>query len=169
MNIRSASDDEALIDVSDMYDAFHVLATHVLTGFELNGEGSDDAGFDPGFDVLIDQLELDVFLPACSRRLHRLRGLRVEPDEITRMLRLYDRELEPLHGAAGAYHSHAFLLYSPGDSAVPNEVLSGDLLPRSRNDVSIFIDMRMLDSPRRSRPALRLLKVVDDEVETSED
>jgi hypothetical protein len=157
--------DDPLIDVSDLFDAFHDLATHVLLHFELRGSTVDAAEVEPGFDVLIDQLALDVFLPGCARRLYRLRGLRVDPDDVPRLLRLYDHELEPLHGSAGAYHSHAFVLYSHDDEHVPNEVLSGDLLPRARRDVRLFLDTRLIGRPRGTRPTLRLLRVVDDDEE----
>jgi hypothetical protein len=165
---NEAGSDDALIDVSDLYDAFHALANQVLTGFELNEEPGDEVEFEPSFDVLIDQLELDIFLPACARRLYRARGLRVEPDDVTRMLRLYDHGMEPLFGAAGMYHSHAFLRYAPQDRSVPNEVLSGDLMPRSRSDVGVFLDTRLLNGPRGTRPRLRLLKVLDDDEETKD-
>lgn len=161
MNVESSAD--PLIDVSDLFDAFHALATHVLLNFELRDAAVEHADVEPGFDVLIDQLELDAFLPACARRLYRLRGMRVDPDDVPRLLRLYDHELEPLHGAAGTYHSHAFLLYAPNDDRVPNEVLGGDLLPRSRSDVRILLDTRLIDRPRSARPMLRLLKVMDEE------
>jgi hypothetical protein len=52
--------------------------------------------------------------------------------------------------------------YSPDDDQVPNEVLSGDLLPRSRTDVAIYLDTRLIDRPRSGRPNLKLLKVVDE-------
>jgi hypothetical protein len=161
MSVRLHEDD-ALIDVSDLFDALHALANHVLARFELRDAEVEEAGFEPSFDVLIDQLELDAFLPACARRLYRLRGLRVDPDDVPPLLRLYDHELEPLHGAAGVYHSHAFVQYSPDDDHVPNEVLSGDLLPRSRNDVAIYLDTRLIDRPRGGKPNLRLLRVVDE-------
>jgi hypothetical protein len=161
MSHTGESADDPLIEVSDLYDAFHEMANLVLRNFELDGFDEEDTGFEPGFDVLIDQIELDLFLPACARRVWRLRGLRVEPDDVPRMVRLFDTEEEPLHGAAGQYHSHAFVQYSPDDDEVPNEVLSGDLLPRSRGDVRLFIDTRHINRPRASRPALRLLRVVD--------
>jgi hypothetical protein len=161
--MSAETSDDALIEVSDLFDAFHALATHVLLNFEMRGELADEAEVEPTFDVLVDQLELDVFLPGCARRLFRLRGLRVEPDDVPRLLRLYDHEMQPLHGAAGTYHSHAFLLYANDDERVPNEVLSGDLLPRSRHDVRIVLDTRLVDRPRSTRPALRLLKTVDDD------
>jgi hypothetical protein len=155
--------DDPLIEVSDLYDAFHEMANLVLREFELVGDDDQDAAFEPGFDVLIDQLELDVFLPGCARRIWRLRGLRVEPDDVPRLIRLYDHDEDPLHGAAGQYHSHAFVRYSPDDARVPNEVLSGDLLPRARDDVRLFADTRLISRPRASRPALRLLRVVEEE------
>jgi len=151
------------IEVSDLYDTFHEIANLVLRRFEFGSVEDDETGFEPGFDVLIDQLELDVFLPACARRVWRLRGLRIEPDDVPRLIRLYDQDEEPLHGAAGQYHSHAFVQYSFEDEEVPNEVLSGDLLPRSRGDIRLFIDTALIDRPRATRPALRLLKVMDSE------
>jgi hypothetical protein len=156
---------DPLIEVSDLYDTFHEIANLVLRQFEFGSVDEDETGFEPGFDVLIDQLELDVFLPACARRIWRLRGLRVEADDVPRLIRLYDHEEDPLHGAAGQYHSHAFVQYSTDDYDVPNEVLSGDLLPRSRSDVRLFVDTALIDRPRATRPPLRLLKIVDPDEE----
>ena len=155
--------EDPLVEVTDLYDAFHEMANLVLREFEFIGADDEDSAFEPGFDVLIDQLELDVFLPGCARRIWRLRGLRIEADDVPRLVRLYDHDEEPLHGAAGQYHSHAFVQYSPDDDRVPNEVLSGDLLPRSRADVRLFADTRLIDRPRASRPALRLLRIVDED------
>jgi hypothetical protein len=156
---------DSLIDVSDLYDAFHDLANLVLRRFELRGADDVDIEFEPGFDVLMDQLEIDVFLPACARRVWRLQGLRVEPDDVARLLRLHDADDASLHGAAGTYHSHAFVLYAPDDDSVPNEVLSGDLLPRSRAEVRIFVDTSLISRPRSARPNLRLLRVVEEDEE----
>jgi hypothetical protein len=154
---------DPLIDVSDLYDAFHELANLVLRRFELLGAEAVDIDFEPGFDVLMDQLEIDVFLPACARRVWRLHGLRVDPDDVPRLIRLHDPDDSPLHGAAGSYHSHAFVLYAPDDDTVPNEVLSGDLLPRSRAEVRIFVDTALISRPRSARPNLRLLRVVEED------
>jgi hypothetical protein len=158
--------DDPLIEVSDLYDAFHELANLVLRCFEFDGMDDEDSGFEPSFDVLIDQLELDVFLPGCGRRIWRVRGLRVEPDDVPRLIRLFDEDETPLHGAAGQYHSHAFVQYSAEDDEVPNEVLSGDLLPRSRQNVRLFIDTRLIDRPRGTRPPLKLLRVIEPDDES---
>jgi hypothetical protein len=72
-----AAQPPALIEVSDLFDAFHSMANHVLVHFELRDADLDEAGVEPGFDVLIDQLEIDVFLTACARRVYLVRGCQV--------------------------------------------------------------------------------------------
>jgi hypothetical protein len=150
-----------LVDVSDLYDAFHEIALLLLARFEFQGVDPDDPAGEPTFEDVTDQLEVDLFLPACARRLWRQHGIHVDPDAIGSLIRLYDAGGEALHGAAGAFHSHAFIIYAAEDDHVPNEVLSGDLLPRSRQDVRLIVHGGESGGGRRPgaprRPPLRVI------------
>ena len=121
----------AMLDVTDTFDAFHRVVTTLWRefGIALAADTSDDSA---SFDDLVDQLELDLFLPVCARRLRNLTGESVEPEGIAARLRLIDETGEPLPGAAGQYHSHAFHPDGP-EADVPNAILTAALmsLPRS--------------------------------------
>jgi hypothetical protein len=146
------------VDVSDIFDAFHEMASLALARFELRDSDADDPAGEPTFEDIVDQLELDLFLPACAHRLWRLHGVRMDPDEVGSFIHLHDHEGQLLHGAAGLFHSHAFAMYTESD--VPNEVLSGDLLPRSRDSVRLILHGGEAAGGGRPRPKRTPLKVI---------
>ena len=126
-----------LADVSDLFDGFHRLASVLWEEFGRAGAADEDAAGVP-FDELVDQLEVDVFLPACARRLRERLGRDVDPDDVPRYLRLHTAD-GPVPGPGGRYHSHAFHPESlEGD--VPNAVLPADLMPRDRASVRLVLD-----------------------------
>ena len=86
----------------------------------------------------MDQLEIDLFLPACALRLRQLEGARLEHDEVAARIRLMDEQGGALPGAAGRYHSHAFHPDAvQGD--VPNAILAADLMVRDRASVTLAL------------------------------
>src|SRR3990172_8992011 len=116
-----------MVDVTDTFDAFHrvVAALWREFGAELVAAADDDDAI--GFDDLVDQLEVDLFLPACARRLREATGENADPDDVARRIRLGTDGGEALPGAAGRYHSHAFPPESvTGD--VPAAILTGNLM-----------------------------------------
>lgn len=124
-------------DVSDLFDAFHRVASCVWQEF---GRAATAAGDDAAvpFDELVDQLELDMFLPACARRARERLGIDIDPDEVGTHILLVEATGTAADGGAGRYHSHAF---HPLDLAgdVPADVLAGNLLPRPRRDVTLWL------------------------------
>lgn len=139
------------IDVSDLFDAFHRVAALLWHEFGRAAAGDEDEESVP-FDELLDQLEVDVFLPACARRLREESGANVDPDDVAARLALFGREGQ-LAGAAGRYHSHAFYPETlEGD--VPNAVLAADLMPRRRSDVRVCLVSERperVSAPRRTQ------------------
>lgn len=124
------------VDVSDLFDGFHRLVSELWESFGRES-AADEEGAGVPFDEVVDQLEVDVFLPACARRLRERLGLEVEPEEVTRHVRLVGSD-GPIPGAPGRYHSHAFHPESiEGD--VTNAVLAADLMPRTRADVRLVL------------------------------
>lgn len=135
-------------DVSDLFDGFHRLASVLWREFGQASAADEEAEGVP-FDELVDQLEVDVFLPACARRLRELLGLNVDPDDVAAHIRLHAGDA-PIPGAAGRYHSHAFHPESlEGD--VPTAVLPADLMPRDRAGVRLVLERegRVSGSARR--------------------
>lgn len=123
-------------DVSELFDGFHRMVSVLWEEFGRESAADEEAEGVP-FDEIVDQLEVDVFLPACARRLRERLQLSVDPDDVARYIRLHDTN-GPVAGASGRYHSHAFHPESiEGD--VPNAVLPADLLPRSRTDVRLVL------------------------------
>ena len=131
-----------MTDVSDLFDAFHRIAQHIWTDF---GFAVDDESWDD----IIDALELDLFLAGCANRLSNATGETLEPDEIPPRIRLF-RDGEEVVGAGGQYHSHAFYP-DPDTNDIPNAVLTGNLMSRSRDGVALMITDRT--EPRRGRGA----------------
>ncbi|HSJ13455.1 MAG TPA: hypothetical protein VK939_03515 [Longimicrobiales bacterium] len=136
------------IDVSDLFDAFHRVAACVWREFGRDADGDQDG---VSFDELIDQLEVDMFLPACARRARETLGIRVDPDEIGAHIALVDASGSAVSGGAGRYHSHAFHPLDPRGE-VPDDVLAGNLLPRSRREVALLL---LREPPARARTAGR--------------
>jgi hypothetical protein len=119
-----------VIDVSDLYDAFHAIAQSIWRDF---GMAVDDESWDD----IIDSLEQDLFLAACAQRLAAGSEEVLEPDEMPARIRLMSAGAE-VPGAPGQYHSHAF--YPDDESGVvPNAVMTGNLMSRDRADVTLVI------------------------------
>lgn len=141
----------APIDVSDLFDAFHRVAALLWTEFGRAAAADEDEESVP-FDEILDQLEVDVFLPACARRLREENGASVDPDDVASQLALFGSQGQ-LPGAAGRYHSHAFYPETlEGD--VPNAVLAADLMPRLRSDVRLCLVSERpgrVSAPRRTQ------------------
>jgi hypothetical protein len=126
-----------VIDVSDLYDAFHAIAQSIWRDF---GAAVDDESWDD----IIDGLEMDLFLTACAHRFNGETGGSAEPEEMPAQIRLVNAAGEVQPGGGGQYHSHAFYP-DPETGDVPNAVMTGSLLSRSRTDVALVI------SPQGSR------------------
>ncbi|CAN5769044.1 hypothetical protein BH23GEM9_BH23GEM9_22020 [soil metagenome] len=124
-----------IINVSDLFDAFHEIAAIARTRF-----GVDEASEPPLSDFL-DQLELDLFLPACARRAAMITRRELDQDEVSGLIRLRERDGAIRDGAAGRYQGHGFEALDDS-GAVPNEVMAANMLPRSRDEVDLII---MLD------------------------
>jgi hypothetical protein len=88
---------------------------------------------------MIDKLEIDLFFAACARRLAKKTGIRIAPNRIGEMLRLYNTEGEMLKGRASEYHSTVFDWGTPEDESINNQVVGGDLINRSRGEVRIIL------------------------------
>jgi hypothetical protein len=138
------------IDVSDLFDGFHRLAACLWQEFgRAAAAAPDEQGI--SFDDLVDQLEIDVFLPACARRAREELGLQLDADDIGAHIILVDASGTAVPGGAGRYHSHAF--HPPGpEGDVPPHVLAANLLPRPRSDVTLLLvaepPERRADRPR---------------------
>lgn len=126
------------LDVTDLFDGFHrvVAALWREFGSLLSATAAEEIGV--GFDEVVDQLEVDLFLPACARQLLKMTGEVVDPDEIASRIRLGAESGEFLPGAGGQYHSHAFHPESP-EADVPNAVLTASLMAIPRADVRLLI------------------------------
>jgi hypothetical protein len=120
-----------IVNVSDLYDGFHQVA-ELATG--LFGLGADT---DPPLEEFLDQLELDLFLPACARRAAMVARRDLDPDEVADLIRLRERDGSIRPGAAGRFHSHGF--DSPGADGETNMVIAGNLLARSRSEVELIV------------------------------
>jgi hypothetical protein len=126
-----------MLDVTDTFDAFHRVVAVLWREFGAAlalDEGDDCAGF----DELVDQLEIDLFLPVCAHRLRELTGEDLDPDEVPTRIRLVSESGESLPGAAGYYHSHAF---HPEALAadVPNAVLTVSLMSVPRAGIRLLL------------------------------
>lgn len=145
-----------MIDVTDLYDSFHSIASSIWRDF---GASVDDESWDD----IIDALEHDLFLAACAHRAGG--GVRTEseseddegdvsgpaPDEMPARIRLMV-DGKDIPGASGQYHSHAFYP-DPETGHVPNAVMTGNLLARSRPEVTlVLVDQK--GSSRSRRPLL---------------
>lgn len=121
-----------VINVSDLYDGLHGMAAIAVGVF---GLGPDS---EPPADEFLDQLEVDLFLPACARRIELLARRSVEPDDVAGMIRLREADGSFRPGAAGRYHSHGF---EADDADLRNQVLAGNLLPRARAEVELVVEV----------------------------
>lgn len=145
-----------MVDVTDTFDAFHRLVSVLWREFgpALSGSDPDEGGI--GFDELVDQLELDVFLPACAHRLREATGEVAEPDELAARILLVPEAGEAWPGPTGRYHSHAFHPESLA-SDVPNAVLTENLMSLERSGLRLQVGPP--PAPGRRRGTRRNLPV----------
>lgn len=123
-----------IVNVSDLFDAMHDMVSIAHARFGL----ADDS--EPSLSDFADQLEIDLFLPACARRVATIARRDVDPDEVGAMIRLRDQDGGIRAGAAGRYHSHGFDGHDE-HGGVANEVLAANLLPRSRSEVELVVEV----------------------------
>jgi hypothetical protein len=134
------------IEVTDLYDAFHELADLAWRRFHYRRHRADAPEIGPPFTELIDQLQSDLFLPACARRVLGECGVELDPDEVEQHLELADAAGRPLPGEAGRYHFHGFDYGEPYDEAIENLVVGADLTTRERPAVRLFVVLQPGDS-----------------------
>jgi hypothetical protein len=147
------------LDVTELYDAFHAVAELIWRRFGFLQAGvKEHPMLEPAYDEIIDQLEVDLFLPACARHAYHERGVLLDPEDVPDVIVLRDAADTALVGAAARYHSHAFHP-APGATEVPNEVLAGNLMPRRRDDVRLLLDPAgaRQDPVGQRRPDLRVI------------
>jgi hypothetical protein len=125
------------VEVSDLFDAFHRVAAVVWLEFGRAAAAAQDEASVP-FDELMDQLEVDMFLPACARRAREVLGLEIDADDVGAHILLADASGVVPQGSAGRYHSHAFHPLEL-DGPVPEEVLAGNLLTRPRRELRLLL------------------------------
>lgn len=149
----------APLDVTELYDAFHAVADLIWArfGFE-RAVGNEHPMLEPAYDEIIDQLEVDLFLPACARHAYHERGVLIDPEDVPGLIFLRDAHGTELVGAAARYHSHAFHPIT-GSATVPNEILAGNLMPRQRREVVLLLDPAAAreDPGGKRRPDLRVI------------
>ena len=148
----------APLDVTELYDAFHDVAQQIWRRFGFQrAAGHEHPMLEPSFDEIVDQLEVDLFLPACARRAFHERGTLIDPEDVPDLLFLKEEGGVELEGAAARYHSHAFHP-AEGSPDVPNEILAGNLMPLPREGVTLLLvpDAAREDGGRR-RPDLRVI------------
>ncbi|HXE58995.1 MAG TPA: hypothetical protein VNK43_13425 [Gemmatimonadales bacterium] len=142
-----------LVEVTDLYDAFHELADFLWRRFHFRQLRIDEPEIGPPFDELVDQLQVDLFFPACARRVLQTIGVELDPDEMEERLVLADRDGRPLPGAAATFHFHGFDYGEPYDESVENLVVGGDMVPRPRREVRIFVRVEGTDDGPAGTPA----------------
>jgi hypothetical protein len=121
-----------VINVSDLYDAFHQMLALARSRFGINDET------DPSLADFADQIEVDLFLPACARRTALIARRDIEPEEAGALIRLREHDGSTRAGAAGRYHSHGFdEVDEHGD--VRNVVVAANLMRRPRSEVDLVI------------------------------
>jgi len=128
------------VEVSDIFDAYHEIIYTCWRHGQFRGNPSTTTTFvGTRFDELVDLLEVDFFLSACSRRLLEAGGPRIEPGALLASLWVTNSQGQRLAAEAGAYHSSGFDWGKPQDDEVQCEVVSGDLISRPRTEVRLFI------------------------------
>jgi hypothetical protein len=120
-----------IVNVSDLYDGLHEMAVLAANLFGLDEET------EPTIGDFMDQLEIELFLPACARRATMIARQDVDPDDVAGMIRLREIDGSIRPGAAGRYHGHAFDSGAGGE--VSNQVLAANLMPRGRQDVELIV------------------------------
>ena len=142
------------IEVSDLYDAFHLIAQTIWSTGEFEYMTADSRDWEQNrrnrkinsigatFDQLMDSLEYDFFFTSCARRIFKQTGLEISLDEIITRLRLHDTNGIVLEGEIQEYHSHGFDW--PQDNVEENEIgnaaIGGKLWPpHNRSEVRLFI------------------------------
>ena len=124
------------VEVSDLFDSLHELAAIIWTRFLFRG--GVPRGH-PDFDDVTRRLEVEVFFPACARRLEQAAGITIPHDEVEGRLRLHDMSGAPLEGIAAEYHMDGFDWGSPTSETIQNQVIGGDGMPRPRTEVRLFL------------------------------
>ncbi|HEX9002537.1 MAG TPA: hypothetical protein VGB07_21700 [Blastocatellia bacterium] len=129
-----------MIDVTDIFDSFHAVANLVWCGFEFDKHpGNVPVTLGPRFDEVIDDLEDTLFIGACRRRLSRVTGTEFDPQSVREMLRITDLSGAVLPHPACQFHSHGFDWQPANDQGVPNLIVGGNLHPRDRDEIRIFL------------------------------
>lgn len=128
------------VEISDLYDAFHGVADAIWRGFHYRRLRADEPEIEPGFGELVDQLQADLFLPACARRLAREREVVADPDHLMDAIRLADAAGRPIPGDAGRFQGHAFDFGEPYEDGIDNELLAADGSVHQRPRVRLFLD-----------------------------
>jgi hypothetical protein len=121
-----------IVNVSDLYDAFHEIMLLARSRFGLNDET------EPSLADFADQTEIDLFLPACARRAAMIARRELDADDIGELIRLREQDGTVRPGAAGRYHSHGFDDVN-ADGSVPNAVRAANMMARSRDDIELVI------------------------------
>ncbi len=124
------------VEVSDLFDSLHELAVIIWTRFLFRGGVPREH---PNFDDVTRGLEVEVFFPACARRLWQAAGITIPHDEVEDMLRLHNLSGAPLEGMAAEYHMNGFDWGTPMSETVQNQVVGGDGMPRPRTEVRLFL------------------------------
>lgn len=121
-----------VINVSDLYDAFHDMMTLARSRFGMNDET------EPSLADFADQLEVDLFLPACARRAAMIARRDIDHNDIADLIHLREADGTIRPGAAGRYQSHGFDEVDE-NGVVPNDILAGNMLRRDRAEVELVI------------------------------
>jgi hypothetical protein len=130
-----------MIEVSDAFDEYHRLVNEAwLKGGYRNTPFHKSPQYDglPFFDV--DGLLQEIyFYCACAQRLFEQTGVLVRPEIIPAHISVTDPAGALLSGNASRYHSSAFDWGSNSDESVRNGVVCGDLTPRDRAEVRLWV------------------------------
>jgi hypothetical protein len=124
------------IEVSDLFDSFHEIAVIVWQRFLFKGGVPQDQ---PHFDGVTRAIEVDVFFAECARRVAETTAATIAYHGLDEFLRLHDSDGKMLDGVASEYHTCGFDWGSPDSDTIVNQVLGGDLIPRTRPDVRLFV------------------------------
>lgn len=142
-----------IIEVSDLYDAFHLIAQTIWSTGEFQFMVADSRDRDKNkrdrklnsigvrFDELLDSLEYDFFFTGCARRIYKQTGKEIPLDEIALILHLHDASKNDLEGDVRKYHSHGFdwPQETEEENLVGSAIISGKLWPPEyRPQVRIF-------------------------------
>ena len=135
-----------IIEVSDIFDAFHQIAQIIWSMGEFQGSLADknwqkSNRIGVSFDGLVDNLEQDFFGGACARRVFLQSGKNITSDEAINRLRLHDIQGNILPDEEMRFSNNAFDWGSPEDAEVDNSIIGGNSVPVSRQEVRLFIHL----------------------------